>query len=321
MGMMIDGHWRAQADNTIQQGAYHREASRIDREISNGDLRNIAGGLKHHILLASLSCPWAHRTLLVRAVKSLQDVMPVHFAGGQRIEGYAMLADGPLALDGQVPPHVHQLYSATDPKYTGRVTVPLIWDQLQGCILSNDSAKIMRDLDRIATSLFTLVPPHLEAEIDTLNESIHLGLANAVYRAGLAQSQSAYIAAVKSVFATLTQLERRLLSTRFLHGAFLTESDLRLFATLVRFDAVYATHFRCTRKRLVDFPSLWAFARDIYAWPGVAETVDFDVIMDGYYLNDGNNPYGIVAERPIVNWREPAAREHLGEALVWMREQ
>lgn len=319
MGMLVNGNWRAEAGRTIVDGAFQRETSRIDNKITCSTVRDIETGQGRHFLLASLSCPWSHRALLVRAVKSLHDLLPLHIAGEPRIEGYGMLPDGPLTLGGLVPRHVHQLYSATDAKYTGRVTVPLLWDSADSRILSNDSAKIMRALDLATTSPFSLVPPHLEADIDTLNNTIHAGLANGVYRAGLAQLQTAYDAAVRDVFQTLDQLETRLAQKRFIFGQILTESDLRLFATLVRFDAVYATHFRCTRKRLVDYSNLWAYARDIYAWPRVADTVDFDANLAGYYLNDGDNPHGIIAEMPEADWDEPADREHLGDPCVWLR--
>lgn len=211
---------------------------------------------------------------------------------------------------GRVEPlrHMHQLYTLTDPTYTGRVTVPVPWDAAYQRIVSNDSATITRSLGSIASEDgLVLVPADREAEIDALNDQIHHGLANAVYEAG--KAQDVYDEAVGRVFSTLSMLDQRLTDRRYLFGEALTETDLRLFATLVRFDAVYATHFHCTRHRLTDYPNLWPYARTIYNWPGVAETVDFDAILYGYYANDGvRNPFGIIAERPMVDWSIPPNR-------------
>ncbi|NND92651.1 MAG: glutathione-dependent reductase, partial [Granulosicoccus sp.] len=210
------------------------------------------------------------------------------------------------------------LYTESHPGFTGRVTVPLLWDDSNSLIVSNDSALIMRALDRIDQRRFSLVPGHLVDRIDSLNAYIHTGLANAVYRAGLAQAQSAHDEAIADVFATLAALEKRLSRSRYLLGDAMCEADLRLFATLVRFDAVYVTHFRCTRHRLTDYPNLWAYARDIYAWPGVYATVSFDAILDGYYRNDGwHNPHGIIPERPAADWTIPSGRSRVGPACLW----
>jgi len=318
MGMVVNGVWDAHSDNAIVKGAYLRANSTFDGAIPDEIIGDIGGAAQRHVLVASLSCPWSHCVLLVRAIKSLEHLLPLHIAGGPRTEGYGILPDGPLRLNGATPRHAHQLYTQATPDYTGRVTVPLLWDSSDNVIVGNDSAKIARGLDRIAGSSFTLAPQHLVAEIDGLNETIHSGLANAVYRAGLAQSQSAYEAAVEDVFNTLEVLELRLSKVRFLLGTGLTETDVRLFATLVRFDAVYATHFRCTRYRLSDFPNLWAYARDLYLWPGVSQTVHFNAIVEGYYLNDGHhNPHGIIPERPKADWNAPSGRSRLGPAHLW----
>ncbi|MCR9123205.1 MAG: glutathione S-transferase C-terminal domain-containing protein [Phyllobacteriaceae bacterium] len=308
MGMLIEGRWDDEADRTMVDGRYVRAGSTFDGPIEQAVIDAIAAGERRHMLVASDSCPWSHRTTLMRAVLGLADRLPLHTAGGPRIEGYGLFANGPLNAGRATPlRHMHQLYTLTDPGYTGRVTVPVLWDAAEERIFSNDSATIMRALGSIeGDDGLVLVPADREAEIDALNDQIHHGLANAVYQAGKAQAQDAYLEAVDRVFATLSMLEKRLTDRRFLFGEALTETDLRLFATLVRFDAVYATHFRCTRHRLTDYARLWAYARTIYNWPGVAETVDFDAILYGYYANDGvHNPFGIVAERPAVDWSLP----------------
>ncbi|MEL6104197.1 MAG: glutathione S-transferase C-terminal domain-containing protein [Pseudomonadota bacterium] len=315
MGMLINGEWHADTDRTQKDGAFRRETSALP-VIPASLLAKRLGNEPAPILVASLSCPWSHRATLVRAVKDLKTV-PVAVAGGPRTEGYALTDANPLRLSNELARQVHQLYRATDPRYTGRATVPLLWDAQAQTILSNDSATIARAMD-IAGSGWRLAPDAQADEIDAINARIYEGLANAVYRAGFATSQQAYEAAVSDVYATLDWLENLLTHQRCLLGPQITESDLFLFATLVRFDAAYAPLFRCTRRRLVDYPALWAYARDVYQWPGVAETVDFTANLQGYFLNDtDNNPHGIVPDLPEIDWNAPHGRATLGPLTVW----
>jgi putative glutathione S-transferase len=201
--------------------------------------------------------------------------------------------------------HVHQLYTTMQPQYTGRVTVPVLWDIPNGRIISNESTHIIKALDKFQEGP-SLYPDGAEADINDCLSMMYDGLSNAVYRAGLAQRQDVYDAAVDQVFQTMGDLETRLSGRQFLVGDALSVVDLRLFATLVRFDTVYVTHFRCTRHRLTDFKNLWTHTRMIYNMPGVAETVDFDEIMRGYFLNDGDhNPHGIISQRPHIDWSLP----------------
>ena len=207
--------------------------------------------------------------------------------------------------------HVHQFYTATDPGYTGRATVPVLWDAQNRKIVSNSSAEIIAAFDA-ATQAINLRPAEMLGQIDQLAQFVFDGLASAVYRAGKSQRQDEYDDAVDTVFRTMDTLENRLEDRRFLFGADLTLADVRLFATLVRFDTVYATHFRCTRKRLVDYPNLWRFSRRIYQMPGIKQTVDFDEIRFGYYANDGShNPFGIIGQQPEINWESNAGLEKL----------
>ena len=320
MGMLINGQWSSDIDRFMQDGAFVRESSGFDLDPSfcltaSGSL--LSG---RYLLIASLSCPWSHRVLLVRALLGLQSCLPLCHAVKPRIEGYG-LADC-RALDdasGVSPIHLHQLYSRSDPGHTGRATVPLIWDRLNGCICSNSSARIMRGLEIAGGKVgIQLAPDHLIAAIDRMNARIFEKLANAVYRAGLAIQQPAYDAAVADVFATMDWLEDHLAHNRYLLGSLISEADLCLFPTLVRFDTVYATHFRCTRRRLVDYPALWAYAREVFSWPGVAGTVDQKAIQEGYFLNDGDhNPHGIISLLPDVDWTEAHGRERLGPAEIW----
>ncbi len=325
MGMMIEGRWCEQ-DRTIVQGAFVRAASAYDQDLGAELVEALDAEPGRFHLIASLSCPWSHRTLILRALKGLTRVLPVQIAGGPRIQGYAVNGGGPWAVPGGVERivHLHQLYRLSAPGYTGRVTVPLLWDSRAQRIVSNESEMIMRALDAHRPPDderdFTLVPGGLRREIVALNARLDRALSDAVYRAGLARRQDAYEEAVAQVFATLNDLEDRLARARYLFGATITETDWRLFATLVRFDQVYYGHFRCARRRLIDYPSLWAYARDLFAWRGIADTVDFAVIREGYYQNDGaHNPFGIVAVAPKIDWTRPHGREALGPARIALR--
>lgn len=215
----------------------------------------------------------------------LKKTVGIHWAGGARKEGYGLLPDGPLSNLSNLQ-HVHQFYTKTISNYTGRSTVPILWDSEHGKILSNSSADIIIAFDTIS-DLISLRPPELRVEIDRLTQHIFDGLSNAVYRAGKSQRQDEYDEAVNLVFNTLDELEERLKEQTFLFGERITQADIRLFATLVRFDTVYTTHFRCTRRRLVDYINLWRFTRRIYQMPDIRQTVDFDEIRYGYYINDG----------------------------------
>ncbi|WP_299610373.1 glutathione S-transferase C-terminal domain-containing protein [uncultured Tateyamaria sp.] len=315
MGMLIDGIWRHEIDRYMRDGAFEREASTLpDHAVCD-----IAARLRDNTRLAlivSQSCPWSHRTTLVRALRGLHEVEVV-VAGGPRVEGYAVRGFNETAPGDAPIRHVHQLYSATDPAFTGRATVPLLWDVQARTILSNSSATIARGLDRVGGD-WRLAPDPMASDIDALNAQIYEGLANAVYRAGFATEQDAHAKAVRDVFATLDWLETLLADRRCLFGHQITEADLFLFATLIRFDSVYASLFRCTRRRLVDYPVLWAYARDVFAWPGIAGTFDFDANLRGYFQNDGdNNPHGIVPELPDLDWTKPHGRDPLGSLMVW----
>ncbi len=301
MGMLIEGIWDGAADRSMQDGAYRREASALPGLIDARVLDSLQADPSRYVLVASSSCPWSHATVLARLFKGFAGRLPLQWAGGPRVEGYAVRSDGPLHEHVAVR-HVHELYSMTDPAFTGRATVPVLWDVGERRMLSNSSADIMRAFDRAGTGP-DLCPETLRGEIEALTKTIFDGLSNAVYRAGKAERQDEYDEAVTTVFGTLERLEERLSAGPYLFGPDMTETDIRLFATLVRFDSVYATHFRCTLKRLVDHPALWRFTRRIYQMPGVSETVDFDEIRKGYYLNDGShNPFGIVARQPVIDW-------------------
>ena len=298
MGMLIDGIWDGDVDFSMQNGTFRRETSQMPNSFDDDEvLAAFVGQPENFMLVASSSCPWSHATILARNLRNLQNSLALQLAGGPRIEGYALAKPYHLNFV-----HVHELYTSTIPDFTGRVTVPVLWDIANKRILSNNSTVILSVLNRTGEGP-DLHPTETESERAELLETIFDGLSNAVYRAGLSQRQDEYDEAVDSVYSTMDMLEARLQGRQFLFGDAVTDVDLRLFSTLVRFDCVYATHFRCTRHRLTEFENLWRYARQFYHLSGVAETIDFDEIRRGYYLNDGDhNPHNIVAEQPIIDW-------------------
>ncbi|MEO1138095.1 MAG: glutathione S-transferase C-terminal domain-containing protein [Pseudomonadota bacterium] len=301
MGMLIDGKWNDDADMSMVSGTYRREDSALASVLDDGAVKELRHDPTRFTLVASASCPWSHGTAIARVLQGFADTLAIQGAGGPRVEGYGLLPDGPLTRAGQFQ-HAHQLYSMTDPAFTGRATVPLLWDAKREKILSNSSVDIIKALNRAGDGP-DLRPRHLANEIDETASQIFDGLSNAVYRAGKAERQDEYDAAVDTVFATMDMLEDRLNDRPFLFGAELTIADIRLFATLVRFDTVYATHFRCTKSRLVDYTALWRFTRRTYQMRGIKETVDFDEIRFGYYVNDGrHNPFHIIGQQPRIDW-------------------
>jgi glutathionyl-hydroquinone reductase len=301
MGMLIDGVWQDDVDRFMVDGAFQRETSSFPSAIGADVIEALRVTPERFVLVASFSCPWSHGAVLAWMLKGFSQTVAVQRAGGKRVEGYGLLRGGPLSGPMDIC-HMHQLYSASDAAFTGRATVPMLWDRAAGRGVSNSSADIMLAFDGAGDG-DSLYPSALAQDIDGLIVQIFDGLSNAVYRAGLAERQDAYDGAIEQVFGTLDWLETRLSGQRYLFGDQLTLADLRLFATLVRFDTVYATHFRCTRKRIVDYPSLWRFARRMYQMVGVKQTVDFEDIIEGYYVNDGShNPFGLIGAQPVIDW-------------------
>ncbi|MEL6463540.1 MAG: glutathione S-transferase C-terminal domain-containing protein [Pseudomonadota bacterium] len=301
MGMLIDGKWDDTADRSMVSGKFRREESALPTSIDRAARQNISSQKNRFFLIASASCPWSHGAVISLVLAGLTETVGIQWAGGPRKEGYGLLPGGPLPKRGEFE-HVHQFYTSTISDYTGRSTVPVLWDAADNKILSNSSEDIILAFDAISPRI-ELRPKARADEIDALTQHIFDGLSNAVYRAGKSQQQDEYDEAVDLVFSTLDGLEQILGGQTFLFGDDLTLADVRLFATLVRFDTVYATHFRCTRRRLVDYPNLWRFTRQIFQIPGVRQTVDFQEIRYGYYVNDGDhNPYGIIGHQPEIDW-------------------
>lgn len=308
MGQMLDGRWVDDAALGVirADGSWTRAPSIIRHQI--GEEAEFPAVPGRYRLYAAWNCPWAQRVLLTRALLGLGDAIPVSFVAPARTDqgwvfdratGYTDDLLGKAAL--------HEVYAAGDPEYTGRVTVPLVYDTVTGTLVSNESADLVRMLPTafagVARRPLDLYPLALRPEIDRWNDQIHAKLNNGVYRAGFAESQSAYDSAVEEVFATLDAIEDRLSQSPYLAGDQLTEADVRLFPTLARFDVAYYIAFKCCRRRITDYPHVWHYAREFYALPGVADTVRFDIYRRGYFSrSDKRNPLGIVPTAPAIDW-------------------
>jgi glutathionyl-hydroquinone reductase len=267
---------------------------------------------RYHLYVAR-ACPWAHRTLIGRMLMGLEDAISVSFVNPLRDEpGWEFTGDG---FDDPVNGfrYLAEGYAASDSAYQARVSVPVLWDRSRGVIVNNESADILRMLSTVFAPLAAhpveLVPSELRSEIDALNRHTYETVNNAVYKAGFARAQAVYEAEVAALFGTLDELDARLADRRFLFGDSPVETDWRLFTTLVRFDAVYQIHFKCSLRKLTEYTYLWPYARDLYQWPGVADTVSFDEIRAHYYgTHPMINPSGLVAVMPADDWLEPPSR-------------
>lgn len=313
MGEMVDGAWRGDEDLAhAEDGHFRRPPTRFRGTIAEGGPHPPAAGRYH--LYVSLACPWAHRALIVRRLKGLEGIVGLSVTHWLMREDGWTFADGPgVVPDPGGARALHEVYRRADPRYTGRVTVPVLWDLDAGTIVNNESSEIIRifnaGFDAVGARPGDFYPEALRPEIDAVNARIYDTLNNGVYRAGFATSQDAYEAAVGPLFDTMDWLEQRLSGQSYLCGAAATEADWRLFTTLVRFDAVYHGHFKCNLRRLVDYPALWDYARRLYSWPGVAETVDLRHIKGHYYgSHRGINPTGIVPLGPAMDWGAPGGR-------------
>lgn len=322
MGLLVKGQWQDRwYDTESHGGEFEREDAQLRNWITadgsagpSGEGGFVAEKGRYH-LYVSRACPWAHRTLIFRILKGLEDcisvsvVSPYMLAQGWTFnESEGSSGDALYGSD-----YLHQIYTRNRADYTGRVTVPVLWDRERECIVSNESAEIIRmfnsAFDGLTGNGDDYYPQRLRGDIDATNTFVYENVNNGVYRAGFATSQAAYEAAYHRLFETLDQLERRLADNRYLTGARITEADWRLFTTLVRFDAVYHGHFKCNRQRLADFENLWGYVRELYQWPGVAETVDFHHIKTHYYASHNNiNPTGIVPAGPELDYTAPHGR-------------
>lgn len=318
MGLLVDGKWQDQWYDTKGDGHFKREsAQRRNWITASGDSGFKAEAGRYHLYVC-LACPWAHRTLIFRQLKGLESLIDVSVVSWlMRENGWTFdKATGSSGdkLDGLE--FLHQRYTRDDPQYSGRVTVPVLWDKQTQRIVSNESAEIIRmfnsAFNHLTDNKLDLYPQALRGEIDVLNERIYPAVNNGVYRAGFATTQDAYEEAFDQLFAELGALDTLLENQRYLTGEYLTEADWRLFTTIIRFDSVYHGHFKCNFKRIEDYPNLSNWLRELYQWPNVAQTVDFEHIKHHYYASHSTiNPTGIVPKGPALDLQRPHDRARL----------
>ena len=325
MGLLVDGQWQDKwYDTKASEGRFEREDAGFRNWVTADGSAGPSGigGFKaepnRYHLYVSLACPWAHRTTIYRKLKDLEDMISlsiVHPFMGDKgwtfAEGTGVIADPIVKAD-----YLYEVYIAAKPDYTGRVTVPVLWDKKTNSIVSNESSEIIRmfnsAFDEVGATAVNFLPTELLAEIDTVNEFVYSAVNNGVYKAGFATTEAAYKEAVITLFDALDTLEARLVDQRYLLGNTITEADWRLFTTLVRFDAVYVGHFKCNIRRIVDYPNLWGYLRDLYQVPGIAETVSIEHIKGHYYTSHANiNPTRIIPIGPLLDFNEPHDRAHL----------
>lgn len=322
MGMLVDGVWKdVWYDTKSTEGHFKRTVTSFRNWLTADGAAGPtgAGGFKaeagRYHLYVSLACPWAHRTLIFRKLKKLEDLISVSVVHPLMLEhGWTFEQDASATGDQLMGlDYLWQVYVKADHAYSGRVTVPVLWDKQQSTIVSNESAEIIRMFNSAFNAITgdeqDLYPQALRSEIDALNARIYDTVNNGVYKAGFATTQAAYEEALGPLFESLDMLEQRLSSQRYLLGDQQTEADWRLFTTLVRFDAVYVGHFKCNLRRIVDYPALSAYLRDLYQVPGVAETVNIDHIKRHYYGSHKTiNPTGVVPVGPVLDFDAPHHR-------------
>ena len=326
MGLLVDGVWQDQwYDTKSTGGRFKRQDSRFRSWVTADGSGGPTGldGFKaepgRYHLYVSHACPWAHRTLIFRALKGLEDAISVNVVSPSMLEeGWVFDAsiDGADADEISGKKRLYEVYQAADPDYSGRVTVPVLWDKQRDTIVSNESAEIIRMLnsafDGVGAKPGDYYPEPLREAIDEINARIYPCVNNGVYRCGFATTQEAYEEAFHDLFVTLDALEEQLGETRYLMGGQTTEADWRLFTTLVRFDPVYYSHFKCNLRMLADYPNLSNYLRDLYQAPGVAPTVNFDHIKHHYYFSQrAVNPTGVVPVGPTFDYGEPHDRARL----------
>ena len=320
MGHLVDGKWTdGWFDTKSTGGKFVRPESAFRGAISADSSAEFPAEAGRYHLYVSWSCPWAHRTLIVRKLKHLGEAISISVVDNHMGSDGWFFSDAPGATPDTLygSKYLHQLYSKADPHYTGRVTVPVLWDKKTETIVNNESAEIIRMLntgfDHLGGSVgnpkLDLYPDALRTGIDAINARVYDAINNGVYKAGFATSQEAYEAAFDILFDALDEIEARLAKHRYLVGNDLTEADVRLFTTLVRFDAVYYGHFKCNLRRIEDYPNLSNYLRDLYQTPGFGETVNMEHIKRHYYGSHPTiNPTGIVPKGPLLDFMRPHDR-------------
>lgn len=317
MGQLVDGVWHdVWYDTKSTGGAFQRTNAKFrnwitqDGSAGSSGTNNFQAQSGRYHLYVSYACPWAHRALIFRALKGLKDHISISAVHPDMLsDGWTFKTDGQGATGDTLfgLPFVRDVYLKAEPNMTGRVTVPVLWDKKSETIVSNESSEIIRmfncAFDRITGNTDDYWPVELRDEMAPINDRIYDTLNNGVYKSGFATTQAAYDAAVNPLFDTLAWLETRLSKNRYLMGSVVTEADWRLFTTLIRFDPVYHLHFKCNRNRIVDYPNLWAYTRELYQWSGVADTVNLNHIVRHYhYSHETINPYRIIPLNPVLDY-------------------
>jgi len=319
MGLLVEGKWQDKwYDTKSTGGKYKRKPSQFRNWVTKDGSAGPSGseGFKaekdRYHLYVSLACPWAHRTLIYRKLKGLEDIISVSVVEyGMHENGWEFSTGLPDHLFGYE--YLHQVYTQADSEYTGRVTVPVLWDKKTNTIVNNESSEIIRmfndAFDDVGAKSGDFYPSNLQMRIDELNERVYSDINNGVYKSGFATAQDVYSENVTILFEALDWIESMLSESRYLTGEQITEADWRLFTTLIRFDAVYVGHFKCNLKRIEDYPNLSGYVRDLYQEAGVAETVNMEHIKKHYYMSHNTiNPTGIVPDGPELNFEAPHSR-------------
>ncbi len=324
MNMLVDGEWRTDTyQTTNEEGEFERSETSFRDWIENDpDARFQPDAGRYH-LYVSYACPWAHRTLLMRALKGLEDAISVDVVDPFRGEdGWQFTPEKDGCTEDSVngSDFLRELYQAADENVTGRVTVPVLWDKEEQTIVNNESKEIMRmldtEMDEYASRDVDLYPEGYQEEVDRIIEEIYEPINNGVYRSGFAKSQQAYDSAVEELFDSLDHWDGVLADQRYLAGDRLTEADIAMFTTLVRFDQVYHTHFMCNKKLISQYDNLWPYLRDLYQTPGVAKTVDMDHIKEHYYTTHPDvTPTRIIATGPELDFEADHDRDELPSEL------
>ncbi|MGV6888737.1 glutathione S-transferase family protein [Rhodophyticola sp. SM2404] len=326
MGLLIDGKWEDQwYDTKSTGGAFKRSEAQFRNWVTSdgsagpsGDAGFKAESGRYH-LYVSHACPWANRTMIFRALKGLEEHISVSVVHPDMLgEGWTFASDFEGATGDTLfgTDFARDIYIKAQPDVTTRVTVPILWDKKRATIVSNESSEIIRmfnsAFNEVTGDQQDFYPEALRSQIDEINKRVYDEINNGVYKSGFATTQKAYDSAVHTLFEALDWVEDILSKSRYLTGDQVTEADWRLLTTLVRFDPVYHLHFKCNRKRIIDYPNIWAYTRELYQWPGVAGTIDFDHIVRHYhYSHDTINPYRILPINPEIDWQAPHGREAL----------
>ncbi|MCG7566599.1 glutathione S-transferase family protein [Pseudoalteromonas sp. CnMc7-15] len=326
MGLLVNGKWQDKwYDTDSSKGEFQRESAQLRNWVTADGSAGPSGreGFKaqkgRYHLYVSLACPWAHRTLIFRTLKGLEDYIDVSVVSPDMLsQGWTFDQAKGSSGDSLFGYHyMHQLYTRNNPTYSGRVTVPVLWDKQQNCIVSNESAEIIRmfneAFNHLTGNTLDFYPEHLRKDIDAINELVYHGINNGVYRTGFATTQQAYEQAFDTLFSALEKVERRLAGQRYLVGSELTEADWRLFTTLIRFDAVYFGHFKCNKRTIESYDNLANYLRDLYQIKGVAETLNMAHIKRHYYFSHTMiNPTQVVPKGPVLDFSRPHNRRFMG---------